>query len=412
MHSLSRIAALFIILHFISFDSIAQKSRSKVYFPESGNWEKRKPEDAGMNGAALQQAVDFAIAAESKTPKDLKVNHYQTFGKEPFGVAIGPFKERGPATGLVIKNGYIVAEWGDPGRVDQTFSVAKSFLSSTVGMAYDRGLIKDVNEPVYKSMAPVVPYNPFQLSSNKSDALEQDDLISLFETDHNKKISWDHLLRQTSDWEGTLWGKPEWADRPAQDVNTWTTRPRAEPGTVYEYNDVRVNVLALAAMNIWRKPLPAVLKENLMDKIDASGTWRWLGYENSWVVMDAVPMQAVSGGSHWGGGLYINAYDQARFGYLTMNKGKWKDKQVLSEKWLNMALTPTPAQATYGFMNYFLNNGKKLLPSAPETAFYHLGAGNNFIYIDRENDLMIVARWIENKAMDGLVEKVLGSIKK
>ncbi len=67
-----------------------------------------------------------------------------------------------------------------------------------------------------------------------------------------------------------------------------------------------------------------------------------------------------------------------------------------------MAKTPTPAQPTYGFMNFFLNDEKKSLPSAPETAFYHLGAGNNFIYVDPENDLVIVARWIRNDAMDPL----------
>lgn len=411
MNPIRLITCYILFFQVFMLTTYAQKTRNKPYYPEAGQWEQRKAEQAGMNASLLQEAVSFAVASESKTPKDLKINHYQTFGKEPFGVAIGPFKDRGTAAGLIIRNGYIVAEWGDPGRVDQTFSVAKSFLSSTIGMAYDRGLISDVNDQVYKAMAPVIPYDPFNLSNNKSDALAQNDLIPLFETDHNKKISWDHLLRQTSDWEGTLWGKPEWADRPAQDANTWTSRPRAEPGTIYEYNDVRVNVLALAAMNIWRKPLPVVLKENLMDPIGASGTWRWLGYENSWVVMDGVPMQAVSGGSHWGGGLYINAYDQARFGYLTLNKGKWKDKQVLSEKWIDMALTPTPAQPTYGFMNYFINKDKKLLPSAPATAFYHLGAGNNFVYVDRENNLIIVARWIENKAMDGLVEKVLKSLK-
>ena len=401
MYLSRRVICSLIVIQFISLAVCAQKTRKKVYYPEAGKWEQRKPEEVGMNGVELQEAVSLAISAESKTPKDLKINHYQTFGKEPFGTAIGPFKERGPAAGLIIKNGYIVAQWGDPGRVDQTFSVAKSFLSSTIGIAYDRGLIANIDDPVYEYMAPIIPYDPFKVSANKSDALTQNDLIPLFETDHNRKITWNHMLRQTSDWEGTLWGKPEWADRPAQDVNTWTTRSRVEPGSVYEYNDVRVNVLALAAMNLWRKPLPVVLKENLMDPIGASGTWRWLGYENSWVVMDGVPMQAVSGGSHWGGGLYINAYDQARFGYLTMNKGKWKDKQVLSEKWINMALTPTPAQTTYGFMNYFLNTDKKMLPSAPSTAFFHLGAGNNMIYADREHNLIIVARWIENKKMDG-----------
>src|SRR5258708_19670915 len=88
------------------------------------------------------------------------------------------------------------------------------------------------------------------------------------------------MLRQTSDWEGTLWGKPDWADRPEPNAAQWTTRPRHKPGTVYKYNDVRVNALALAALNVWRRPLPQVLKETIMDPIGASDTWRWFGYEN------------------------------------------------------------------------------------------------------------------------------------
>jgi len=86
-----------------------------------------------------------------------------------------------------------------------------------------------------------------------------------------------HLLRQTSDWEGTLWGKPDWADRPPanQPLADYVKRARNEPGTSYKYNDVRVNVLAYAALQVWRRPLPQVLREYVMDPIGASNTWRW-----------------------------------------------------------------------------------------------------------------------------------------
>ncbi|MXV16577.1 serine hydrolase domain-containing protein [Hufsiella ginkgonis] len=395
----------------LAIQGYAQKKSKAVYFPEPGKWEHRSPAQVGMRDSLVKEAVAFAVAAESTTPKDLKLNHYQTFGKEPFGTAAGPFSDRGAAAGLIIRNGYIVAEWGDPLRADQTFSVAKSFLSSTAGVAFDRGMIADLADKVAGYMGPIVPYDPFNLSRNKSDAMAQSDMISLFDTEHNRKIRWDDLLRQTSDWEGTLWGKPDWADRPAADANTWLTRARTGPGAVYEYNDTRVNVLALALLNIWRKPLPVVLKENIMDPIGASNTWRWLGYDNSWVVIDGQPMQSVSGGSHWGGGLFISAYDQARFGYLTLNRGKWNGKQLLSEKWISMALTPGPAQKTYGFMNYFLNTDKQLLPDAPASAFYHLGAGNNMVYVDTENNLVIVSRWIRTtNDMNGLVKRVIASL--
>jgi len=393
--------------------AIAQKKKAQdnIYYPEAGIWQTRKPADVGLNAAKLADAITFAKQKESKTPRDLQLAHYESaFGREPFGEAVGPFAERGPATGIVIRKGYIVAEWGEPLRVDMTFSVTKSFLSTTVGLAYDRGLIKSINDTVAKAMAPIQLYT--QPVANKGDHFGEASVINLFDTPHNRTITWNHLLRQTSDWEGTLWGKPEWADRPGDKPAEWRTRPRVTPGSVYEYNDVRVNVLALAALNVWRRPLPQVLREYIMDPIGASPTWRWFGYENSWIVLDGQIVQAVGGGGHWGGGMFINARDMARFGYLTLRRGRWKDKQILSDQWVTWALTPTSAQPTYGFMNWFLNTDRKYLPAAPASAFTHIGNGTNMIYVDPENDLVVVARWIDNSAMNEFVSRLLQAIEK
>ncbi|HMO40862.1 MAG TPA: serine hydrolase [Saprospiraceae bacterium] len=386
----------------------AQKTGA-IYYPDPGQrWETRQPTDLGLNATKIQEAVQFAEANDNPVPRNLEIAHYQSFGREPFGDGLGPFKERGAPAGLIVYKGYIVAQWGDPQRVDMTFSVTKSLLSTTVGIAFDQGLIQNINEPVHLSMAPIVTMEPTS-GLHRAARIGEPQTMDLFATEHNRKITWDHLLRQTSNWEGTLWGKPDWADRPDRDPSKWLNRELKEPGSEYEYNDVRVNVLALAALNVWRKPLPQVLKEYIMDPIGASPTWRWLGYDNSWVIIDGVPMQAVGGGGHWGGGMFINAYDMARFGYLTLRQGKWKEQQLLSEKWVQMARTPTPANTSYGFMNWFLNTDKKELPSAPETSFFHLGNGTNMVYVDPDNELVIVARWIKREAMDGLVQRALAA---
>ncbi|MFZ4425976.1 MAG: serine hydrolase domain-containing protein [Saprospiraceae bacterium] len=381
-----------------------------VYYP-GREWEERLPSAMGLDTVEIGAAVTFAIASESENPRNMELSHYQSFGKEPFGDGIGLFKERGAPSGIIVYKGYIVASWGEPGRVDMTHSVTKSFLSTVVGLAFDRGLIPDIHEKVYLSQAPVhlLEPNPFL---DRAERIGQPMLLDLFSTPHNREITWDHLLRQTSDWEGVLWGKPDWADRPAANASEWYVRRYHTPGTVYEYNDVRVNVLSLAALNIWRRPLPEVLRMYIMDPIGASPTWRWFGYKNSWVVIDGSMVQSVSGGGHWGGGMFINAYDMARFGYLTLRRGYWKDRQLISERWLDMALTPTPSQPTYGFMNYFLNTEQKLLPSAPAESFYHLGNGTNMVYVDPVHDLVIVARWIKNNAMDGLVSRVISALPK
>ncbi len=386
------------------------RENSTPYYPEAGGWAHQSAAEAGMDQEKLQGAIQYAIAHEAKNPRNLEVDHYQTFGKEPFGEGVGPFKDRGEQTGIIVRHGYLVAEWGEPSRTDMTHSVTKSFLSAVVGLAYDKGLIKSILDTVINYVPPVLAYQSMP-EGNKADKLGQRMLLTPFETEHNRKITWNHLLRQTSDWEGTLWGKPEWADRPGDNPSEWRTRPRIEPGKVFEYNDVRVNVLSLAALSVWRRPLPQVLKEYIMDPIGATTTWRWYGYENSWVVLDGQAVQSVSGGGHWGGGMFINAYDMARFGYLTLRRGRWKDRQLLSDQWVTWSLTPTEAQPTYGFMNWFLNTDKKYLPDAPAKAFVHIGNGTNMIYVDPENDLVVVSRWIESGSMNEFIKLVLASLK-
>lgn len=406
------VLALSVIL--IAPSCFAQKAKNSsnspaVYYPDK-EWKKKKPADAGMDSSLLKVAIDFAIASEATAPRDLKLNHYRGFGREPFGDPVGPLKDRGEQTGIIIKNGYIIAEWGDPYRIDIVNSVTKSFLSSVVGLAYDRGLIINLDDKVHTYVPPILIYNPLPVG-NKADEFEKkSDLFDPFNTPHNRTITWRQMLQQNSDWEGTLWGKPDWADRPGKEYKEWLTT-RNQPGTVYEYNDTRVNALALATLNVWRKPLPDVLKENIMDPIGASNTWRWYGYENSWIVLDGKVVQSVSGGGHWGGGMYLHAYDMARFGYLTLRNGKWKDRQIVSEQWNRWSQTPSTPQPTYGFMNWFLNTDKKYLPSAPEKAYAHIGNGTNLIYVDPENDIVAVVRWIEDSQMSEFIKRLLAAKK-
>ena len=366
---------------------------SQTYFPDYGNWKRKKPNQAGFNQKKLNKAIQYAIDSESSGSRNLTEFIKATLTKEPHGEIIGPTKDRGDMTGLIIKNGFIVSEWGDINRVDMTFSISKTYLSTVIGVALDKGLIQNVNDKVQI-------YVPTEH----------------FESEHNSKITWDHLLRQTSHWKGTLWDKPDWADRPPKNV-AWTelqNQPMYEPGKNWKYNDVRVNLLAFSGLQVWRKPLPQVLKENIMDPIGASNTWRWHGYENSWVLLDGHMMQSVSGGGHWGGGVWINALDHARFGYLFLRDGRWKNKQIISEEWIEMARTPTDVHQGYGYMNWFLNSDKegknKSIPAAPKTAVTFRGAGSNIIYIDWENDIVCVVRWIDRTKFNQFIKLMLTAL--
>jgi CubicO group peptidase (beta-lactamase class C family) len=380
---------------------------AQTYLPgPHPDWERRAPRDLGFDAAKLRAAIDFSVASEATSPRDLALNHQMTFGREPHGDPVGPLKQRGPQTGLVVRRGYIVAEWGEPERVDMTFSVTKTFVSTTVGLAYDRGLIGDVDDRVRDYMPPVV------LAAGDGEPGDQGARGAklLFESEHNRQITWDDLLRQTSDWEGTLWGKPEWADRPDRDPSTWLTRERVDPGTAFEYNDTRVNLLALAATMVWRRPLPEVLHEHVMSPIGASSTWQWHGYDNSWINVNGRMVQSVSGGGHWGGGMFINAYDMARLGLLALNRGTWNGERLISDEWITKSTTPGSANAGYGYMNYYLNADGRSMPSAPRSAWTFRGAGSNIVYVDPQNDLVVVTRWIQGGQFDEFIGMVLGAL--
>lgn len=381
----------------------------KVYYPSADEWQIKSPAFFQIDSLQLNEAIQFSIQNETKYPRNPWLTQAMQFGKEPFSDPVGPMLERGGLSGIVVYKGYIIAKWGDPSKVESCNSVTKSFVSSTIGLAYERGFIRSLDDKVYTYLPPI-EMAQFTEESTHQNPIDKKSFLFPFDTPHNRKISWDNLLRQTSDWEGTLWSKPDWADRPSDKQDEWLTRTRNEPGTSYKYNDTRVNALALAATTVWHQSLPQVFRENIMQPIGASNSWTWTGYRNSWIVLDGKLVQSVSGGGHFGGGMFINGYDMARFGLLTLRKGNWQGKQILSADWFKKATTPTSANPEYGFMNYFLNTNQKMYPSAPASAYAHIGNGTNMIYVDEENDLVVVVRWIENNAIDIFLKKLLAAL--
>ena len=361
-------------------------SAQSTYYPDT-NWQTKKPEELKMSKQLLDSAVSFAMAHDNKVERDLRIANLKAYANEPGYEIIGPMKERGGPAGVVIKNGYIVAQWGDVNRVDMTFSATKSFLSTTAGLAIDAGLIKNVTDKVDKYV-----------------------WDGTFDGAHNSKITWDNLLTQSSDWSGTQFGLHDWADRPAKEggIDDWKNRKLHEPGTFFKYNDVRVNLLAYSLLQVWRKPLPVVLKEKIMDPIGASTTWRWYGYDNSFVNIDGLMMQSVSGGGHFGGGLFISAIDQARFGLLFLRKGKWKSQQLVSENWVNAVHQSSIPNKDYGYM-WWINATQRWKDVSPKV-YFAAGFGGNYIVIDNEHDLVIVARWMDDSKMGDLVGLIIKSV--
>lgn len=170
-----------------------------------------------------------------------------------------------------------------------------------------------------------------------------------------------------------------------------------------------MNVLAYSLLQVWRRPLPQVLKARVMDPIGASTTWRWFGYDDSWTEIDGLRMQSVSGGGHHGGGVFISTEDHARFGLLFARRGWWKDMQLLSPEWVAAVRTPAAANPSYGYM-WWLNAGERTMAGVPEGVYYAAGFGGNFIIIDEELDLVVVTRWLEPDKLEAVLGLVYGGV--
>ena len=379
MYSLrSVVSALFLFTALLHFGPETISAQNLYFPPADQNWETRSADDLGLNASLIREAVELAESSENSVDRDLRIAILQGFSREPYHGLAGPVKERGGPAGMIVKDGYIVATWGDPERVDMTFSVTKSYLSTVAGLAWDKGLIRDLDHPVRKYV-----------------------WDSTFDGEHNSSITWSHLLNQTSDWYGSLFGIDDWADRPSRqgDIDSWRMRELNEPGTFFKYNDVRVNLLAYSLLHVVREPLPVILKKEVMDPIGAGTTWRWFGYDNARVLIDGIEMQSVSGGGHHGGGMFINTYDQARFGLLFARRGSWEGTQLISEEWIDLVQSPSEPNPSYGYMWWTLR-GNTQWEGVPDHVYYAAGFGGNYILVDEENDLVIVTRWLDSSVLE------------
>ncbi len=358
---------------------------AQPYYPPPNSWEHRKPSELGMDDAKIAEAVTWALTQETDMPRDFSTQ------EKIFGKLLGPIPStRAPVNGIILCKGYIIAEFGEKGATsaaDPTYSVAKSYLSTLTGLTIDRGLIKEVHDPVAKYIHD-----------------------GGYDSAHNAKITWHHHVTQSSEWQGELFGKTStFIGKEAFGSSEMKAREIREPGSHYEYNDVRINRLALSLLRLWKRPLSDVLKTEIMDPIGASTTWSYRAYDNAIVDVDGTPMPSISGGTRWGGGLWMNSFDHARFGLLISRDGKWNDKQVISSDWITQATKQQGVNTSYGYLWWLNNEGR--WPAAPKSSFCALGAGSNTIWIDNDHDLVVVWRWHKGgDAQNEFYKKILAAI--
>jgi CubicO group peptidase (beta-lactamase class C family) len=333
----------------------------------------------------FDDAIAFAIAHETPWSRnaDGEFGIHQ-LDPAPWNRLLGPLQDRGPVSGVIRLDGREVASWGEPHRADLTFSVAKTYLALLAGVAFDRGLLPRPDEPVSATVRGAG-----------------------FDEGANREITWTHLLQLTSEWGGECFGVPDSVDRyrtvqyqkTAAAGRKGDARPLQAPGTLWEYNDVRINQLSLALLHLFRQPLPQVFQEAILRPIGAADDFSWTGYDNSWVEIDGRRVQSVPGGSHWGGGVSISAADQALIGQLLADGGVADGRRVLSNAWIERMREPC-AQAPFYGMLVWLNGSQDVFPSAGGRGFFAVGAGTSITWVDPERRIVAVVRWIDGAQVD------------
>ena len=351
----------------------------------------------------LNEAAQFAQTHEVPWPRD--PGAAPAPGQVPWGVhhddpppfnrLRGPVHARGPQSGVVRQHGADVMWWGEPGRPDLTFSVAKSYLALLAGVAQRDGLLPDEDEPVVARLPGIG-----------------------FDSEHNRSVTWTHLLTQTSEWQGSCFGLPDTVDRwrkVAQDPRPAAgpkggARPLQAPGTYWEYNDVRINQLALALLHLFRRPLPEVFLDQVLQPLGGGAGFAWQGYDDAWVDLPGVGrVPSVPGGTHWGAGVSISAHDQARIGQLLLDGGVVAGRALLAPEWLERMATPCPVAPWYGRL-VWLNRSGRAFPGASTRALFMVGAGGHYVWIDPELDAVVVLRWLDPQHANAAITRIAAAL--
>ncbi len=245
------------------------------------------------------------------------------------------------------------------------FSATKSYASTLLGIAIDRGEISSVD-------VPIVDFFPEKQSffNEEKENMTIKDLLTM-----TSGLEWDEWSTSGLDAENS---HEQMMTAPSQIDFVLNLPSVNKPGALFTYNTGLSNLMAPIIENASGQPVEVYLNEHLFAKLNIA-TFHWEE------VIDNYPS---TGGSR--GGLEMLPKDMIKLGQLFLNRGKWNGEQVVSEQWVEQAIKPRIEQSNsihYGYQwwnrTYFTKDG-----SAVEE-YDAVGDGGQWIFIFEEFDLVI-----------------------
>jgi CubicO group peptidase (beta-lactamase class C family) len=316
-------------------------------------WVAASPDGVGLDGALL-----CGIAARLKdTEADVHAVVIVRHGKLVFEQYFAGYDER----------------WDLPGQYDHDAttthdmrSASKSVISLLIGIAIDRKLITNVDEPVVKFFPE----------------------FSALKTPGWDGITLRHLLTMSS---GIKWDENRaWTD-PANDelhlgyeadpIGYVLAKPvAAPPDTIWTYNGGGTDLLGNILERVSGKPLQAFAREALFQPLGITD-WEWKTYPKNGKVASAV-------------GLRLRPRDAAKIGQLVLNRGVWDGRQLIPAAWVAQSTAPRfQAIGYFGdlfFYGYQWWLGRTLSEGKEVTWIAAMGQGGQRIFVVPELDLVVM----------------------
>jgi CubicO group peptidase (beta-lactamase class C family) len=316
---------LFCFLLFILYYFSLSACQAQTNKDSPNSWQTSTPEQQGMDSRDLLAMLDFIDST----------------GEDMHSV-------------LIIRNGHMVLEAYyypyNPQIKHMQASATKSFTSTLVGIAIDKGYIPGVE----KKVLDFFPEHTFENSDELKESMKLKHLLTM-SSGLNWSMTWGN-----DDPESIFLQK----DDPVQYI---LDRPMAsKPGTVWNYSGGVSHLLAAIVNKSTGKKVLDFAKQNLFDPLGFSD----IHWDEHWQ----------SGVNIGCAGLYIRPRDMAKLGYLYLNHGKRNGKTIVSSEWIKQATTKLP-YGDYGYQLWF----------DPELGFFKAwGYGGQHIAVLHDLNIVVV----------------------
>jgi CubicO group peptidase (beta-lactamase class C family) len=293
---------------------------------------------------------------------------------------------------VMVRHGYVVHEqyvgWS-PTRAHTLQSVTKSVTALLFGIAAEQqGATAALDRPVLEVMN---RYAPVANVDQRKQALTLRHLLGMrtamdFWEQPYPDSPLDSLNRSSGDWVRFI------LDR----------RMTGEPGSQWAYNSGATILICGVIRELTGEPVESFARRELFAPIGITGeTWFRSPF-------DGLP--------HCGGGLSLRPRDLARIGYLVLRRGRWGDRQIVPETWIDQATRPHSTGPSLFFAGYGSGYGYYwwLFPSRPGHSDHAViagsGAGGQWLFVVPELDLVVAIAASQGDGLGLLYQGVLPAL--